>query len=102
MIFYFTYGVGDCQEQAFQYGGWTEVEAPDSMTAVEIFRMAHPPVHGLLPCCSVALTEHAMRRPYSQHDKRCMLEEGNGGKFCRERLSLNEKGELVCLKPTQN
>lgn len=50
-IFVFTYGCSD--EQPF-VGGWTEVMAPDEETAVRIFEVYHPPVHGdLIPCSSI-------------------------------------------------
>lgn len=81
MKFYFTYG---SENQPF-YGGWTEIEAPDRDTAVEVFRMFHPDrTDGLLNCCSV----------YSQADfnRTCMAgPRGNFGYFCHERICLTRE-----------
>lgn len=79
MTFYFTYGLGrpEITSQAFQ-GGWTEVEAPDVRTAIKAYETFHPVnEHGLMPCCGVAYTELQMGK---------MLTEGNGGKFCHDRI----------------
>lgn len=77
MTFYFTYGLGDPAETGQDYqGGWTEVEAPDVWKAVDIYKVFHPCLDGL-PCSSVALTERQMGK---------MLTNGNGGKFCHDRI----------------
>ena len=85
--FYFTYGLGDDTKQAYQGGGWTEVEAETSYQAVEMYKEWHPPINGFLPCCGVAYSRENMLKPLRFCGGRSMLEEGNGGKFCRERIT---------------
>lgn len=81
--YYFTYGLGQDTNQAYQGGGWTEVLADDRRQAVELYKAFHPLVNGLLPCCGVAYTHAQMAevKPWG-----CMLTDGNGGKFCRDRI----------------
>lgn len=79
--FYFTYG--SCSSTQPFDGGWTEVEADDARQAINLFKAVHPLVNGLIPCCSVALTEEEMRKGSD------MLKHGNFGKFCQERISIN-------------
>ncbi len=90
--YYFTYGIGEDTKQAYQGGGWTEIEAEDAKQAVEIFKVFHPLVNGLLPCCGVAYTysQMAMEHP-SFMGRTSMLKEGNGGKFCRERITVTRE-----------
>lgn len=84
MTFYFTYGIGDVNETGQEYsGGWTEVEAPTRYDAVQAYKVYHPAnSNGLLPCCSVALDEKCMGK---------MLEHGNGGKFCHDRIKISRE-----------
>ncbi len=84
--YYFTYGIGQDTNQAYQGGGWTEVEAESAEQAVEIYRVFHPLTKdGLLPCCGVALSKDEMAKDYMGQGSN-MLAEGNGGKFCRDRI----------------
>ena len=83
MTFYFTYGLGDPEETGQDYqGGWTEVEAESVLKAVDIYKVFHPSVNSLLPCCGVGLTELQMGK---------MLTEGNGGKFCHDRIVVTRE-----------
>lgn len=83
MKFYFTYGLGDPKETGQDYqGGWTEVEAEDLWKAVDIYKIFHPSVNSLLPCCGVGLTELQMGK---------MLTTGNGGKFCHDRIVVTRE-----------
>ncbi len=83
-VFYFTYGVGEDTNQAYQGGGWTEVEAENARQAVELYKAFHPlTADGLLPCCGVAYTHEQMAKVYPWG---CLLTNGNGGKYCRERI----------------
>lgn len=88
--FYFTYGIGDCRGQAYQRGGWTEVEAEDATQAVALYTAFHPLVNGLIPCSGVALSRDEMAKDYMGPGSN-MLAEGNGGKFCRERISAKQE-----------
>ena len=83
MTFYFTYGLGDPEETGQDYqGGWTEVEAESVWKAVDIYKVFHPSVNSMLPCCGVALTERQMGK---------MLTTGNGGKFCHDRIVVTRE-----------
>ena len=88
--YYFTYGVGDCKGQAYQYGGWTEVEAENAEQAVALYKVFHPLVNGLLPCCGVALSKDEMAEDYMGPGSN-MLAEGNGRKFCRDRITARRE-----------
>ena len=91
--YYFTYGLGDTKStnQAFQ-GGWTEVEAENSLIALKAYKVFHPVnENGLLPCCGVALTEAQMECPYSSRQGYNMLKDGNGGKFCHDRITISRE-----------
>ena len=81
--FYFTYGMNS-EKQAYKKG-WTEVEADSRAEAVSAYLIYHPKVNGLLPCCSVALTRDEMKEGCN------MLEEGNGGVFCHDRITLQRE-----------
>ena len=84
MTFYFTYGLGDPEETGQDYqGGWTEVEALNSKMALDMYRIFHPEnLNGLLPCCGVAYTDLQMGK---------MLTNGNGGKFCHDRITVTRE-----------
>lgn len=91
MMFYFTYGIGEDPNQAYQGGGWTEVEAPDPGTAIKAYQVFHPVnKNGLLPCCGVAYTHEQMAKVY-KYASGSMLTEGNGGKFCRDRITITRE-----------
>lgn len=78
--FYFTYS--NSGSQPFR-GGWTEVAAPDQETARRMFRAVHPDVQlGLLNCANV----------YDADYFACtkMPAQGNYGRWCWERLSVEE------------
>jgi len=79
MTYYFTYGSDD-KDMPFQ-GGWTEVEAKDGPTAIKIFKLVHPPRQGQFLNCSDVYTKE-------QFEKSGMLESGNFGKRCHERIIL--------------
>lgn len=88
--YYFTYGIGEDTNQEYQGGGWTEVEAPDAKTAIEAYKVFHPVTKdGLLPCCGVAYTHEQMAKEYKYGPRGySMLKDGNGGKFCRDRITI--------------
>lgn len=84
MTYYFTYGIGDPAEtgQAYQ-GGWTEVEAPSRYKAIKAYQAFYQNTkNGVLPCCSVALEADQMGK---------MLETGNGGAFCHDRIVIDRE-----------
>lgn len=90
--YYFTYGIGEDTDQAYQGGGWTEVEAPDAMTAIKAYKVFHPVTKdGLLPCCGVAYTHEQMTREYKFFPGQNMLKNGNGGKFCRDKITISRE-----------
>lgn len=92
MTFYFTYGLGDDTNQAYQGGGWTEVEASDARTAIEAYKVFHPVTkNGLLPCCGVAYTHDQMAKEYRTIPGHSMLKDGNGGKFCHDRIRITRE-----------
>ena len=77
-IFFFTYSCGG--DQPFN-GGWTEVEAPNRTTAVQLFRIVHPDAEpGVVNCAFI----------YSEKEfaNTSMAKTGNFGKFAQERVSL--------------
>ena len=89
--YYFTYGIGEDTDQAYQGGGWTEVEAPDAGTAIKAYQVFHPLTKdGLLPCCGVAYTHEQMAKEYKvgPWNGHSMLTDGNGGKFCWDRITV--------------
>lgn len=88
--YYFTYGLGEDNNQAY-VGGWTEVEADSATEAVEAYKVYHPTNdNDLLPCCGVAYTHAQMAKPY-KYAPGSMLEEGNGGKFCHDRIVIRRE-----------
>lgn len=91
--YYFTYGLGEDTKQAYQGGGWTEVEAENAEQAVALYKVFHPLTdEGLLPCCGVAYTyDHMVREYPSALGRMSMLKDGNGGKFCRDRISAKQE-----------
>lgn len=82
--YYFTYGLGDTKSTGQDYQcGWTEVEAENSLIALRAYKVFHPVnENGLLPCCSVAVTESQMGK---------MLKDGNGGAFCHDRITVSRE-----------
>ena len=79
--YYYTYGSDG--EQPF-IGGWTEVEAVNHQAANKLFRIVHPDkTPGILNCAFV-YTE-------AQFKQTGMYMRGNFGRFCVERLSLNQE-----------
>ena len=78
--FYFTYGTSE----SFPFSkGWTEVIAPDKDTAIKLFNILHKP---RFDCTNASFI-------YSEEEfkETSMFKEGNLGKFCRERISLNSE-----------
>lgn len=89
--YYFTYGIGDDNNQAY-VGGWTEVTADDARKAIEAYKIYHPLTKdGLLPCCGVAYTYEQMAKPYKLFPGKSMLKDGNGGKFCHDRIVIKRE-----------
>ena len=89
--YYFTYGIGDDNNQDY-VGGWTEVEAPNVRTVIEAYKVFHPLTkNGLLPCCGVAYTEEQMSKEYKFFPGQSMLKDGNGGKFCHDRITISRE-----------
>lgn len=75
--FYFTYGL---EGQPF-VGGWTEIVAPDEITAITVFRAFHPDkFEGFLNCASF------------YHEKKFvgtnMYKDGNFGARRHERITV--------------
>ena len=88
--YYFTYGIGDPNNQDY-VGGWTEVEADSIEDAITAYKMYHPVnEHGALPCCGVAYSREQMAKPY-KYAPGSMLEDGNGGKYCHDRITLKRE-----------
>ena len=75
--FYFTYGL---EGQPF-VGGWTEIVAPDEVTAREIFSVFHQNRDGFLNCSTV-YTEEGFK-------KTKMYKDGNFGARCHERITVS-------------
>lgn len=76
--FFFTYGFW--KGYPFQ-NGWTVVRAPDRKIAVAVFRLYHPDsTPGIVNCADI-YTEEQIKNTK-------MWENGNGGKFEREIISL--------------
>ena len=79
--YYYTYGTD--REYPF-IGGWTEVEAVSYQAANKLFRIVHPDkTPGILNCAFVYTEE--------QFNHTSMPVRGNFGRFCVERLSLNQE-----------
>lgn len=76
MKFYFTYGSSG---MAYE-GGWTEVEAPSKMAAVQAFTAFHRAVNGITACSDI-YTEAEFR-------KTGMLDGGNFGAKTREKITI--------------
>ena len=89
--FYFTYGM-DSDKQAYKKG-WTEVEADTRQEAIAGYLAYHPAADGLLPCCGVAYTREQMAKPYKYGSGGSMLEDGNGGVFCHDRITIKRETE---------
>lgn len=80
-IFYFTYG----SEGHPYYGGWTEVEAPDSNAACAAFRAYHPDQTKGLLNCSYVYDETSFRRTVMSGPA------GNFGRRCHETITLRRE-----------
>lgn len=79
--FIYTYGL---EGHPFE-GGWTEIEAPDIMSANAIFRAFHPDKYeGFLNCCSVYTEEEFKATKMSGPD-------GNHHKHCQERFTFTHE-----------
>lgn len=78
--FYFTYGF---EGHPF-CGGWTEVEAPSQAAACELFRLFHP---NKSPCG----LNCAFVYPAESFEMTTMFREGNLGKYCHERISIQRE-----------
>lgn len=79
--YYYTYDLSG--EQPF-IGGWTEVEAVSRPAADKLFTMVHPDkTPGILNCAFVYTEE--------QFKRTVMPILSNFGRFCVERLSLNQE-----------
>ena len=78
--FYFTYGL---EGQPF-VGGWTEIIAPDSRTAIDVFRAFHPDkFEGILNCASF------YREKVFIGTK--MYKDGNFGARCHEKIVITQQ-----------
>lgn len=78
--FYFTYGT----DPAYPFrGGWTEIEAPDMLTACKLFRAYHPDRPG-----SAGLLNYADIYSEDRFIQTDMLLNGNFGAWCQEEITV--------------
>ncbi len=98
MTFYFLYDYLNIAPDTQDYeGGWTEVEAHNVSEALKLYQQFHPSRKGgVLPCTGVGYTEFQMsyRFKHGPNKGKTLMEEGNGGKFCHDRIRKVD-GEIV-------